>query len=405
MRLLRPDHRRRRPDGPDGRALRRPRGARRAGDRAERPGRPGRRHRAARQLPRLPRGHRRRRVRRPAGAAGRRFGVEMLQAQEVTGLRAEAEYALRHDRRRRRVRRAARCWSRPARPTAGSACPARTSLIGAGIHFCATCDGPFYRGQQVAVIGGGNSAGEESLFLARFASQVTHPGARRGADRQQDRAGEGRREPEDRRALQHRGRGVRRATASCSGVAIRDRATGATEEIASGRRLRLHRPLAEQRLAARRRSRATSHGFIVTDADAGDQPARRLRGRRCRAGQHQAGRQRRRRGRDRRAGDPRVSQGGVGRGGRGAGESTPACKRCSLAWPLAFAFGGAGAWPPRTWWGRAVRGAVTREPPVRRRAPPGQAAADGGPLPRHHQQRPGAAAPGASPLPAARSSA
>src|SRR6185436_9114367 len=51
--------------------------------------------------------------------------------------------------------------------------PGEEELIGAGVHFCATCDGPFYKGQHVAVIGGGNSAGEESLFLTRFAEKVT----------------------------------------------------------------------------------------------------------------------------------------------------------------------------------------------------------------------------------------
>lgn len=46
-------------------------------------------------------------------------------------------------------------------------------LIGAGIHFCATCDGPFYRGSaELLVAGGGNSALEEALFLTRFADQV-----------------------------------------------------------------------------------------------------------------------------------------------------------------------------------------------------------------------------------------
>ncbi|MDO4870941.1 MAG: FAD-dependent oxidoreductase [Candidatus Saccharibacteria bacterium] len=45
-------------------------------------------------------------------------------------------------------------------------------LIGKKIHFCATCDGPLYREKTVAVIGGGNSAVEEALFLSRFASRV-----------------------------------------------------------------------------------------------------------------------------------------------------------------------------------------------------------------------------------------
>ena len=46
-------------------------------------------------------------------------------------------------------------------------------LIGAGIHYCATCDGPFYKGKDIVVIGGGNSAAEEGSFLTQFASKVT----------------------------------------------------------------------------------------------------------------------------------------------------------------------------------------------------------------------------------------
>jgi len=45
--------------------------------------------------------------------------------------------------------------------------------IGAGVHYCATCDGPFYKDKRVAVVGGGNSATEESLLLTKFADKVT----------------------------------------------------------------------------------------------------------------------------------------------------------------------------------------------------------------------------------------
>ena len=51
--------------------------------------------------------------------------------------------------------------------------PGEVDFIGAGVHFCATCDGPFYRDMETLVVGGGNSGVEEGLFLTRFASRVT----------------------------------------------------------------------------------------------------------------------------------------------------------------------------------------------------------------------------------------
>ncbi len=102
----------------------------------------------------------------------RRFNVELLQAQEVVGLRDEEEskYVSTAD--------GNDYGARAVLIATGSkyrrlGVPGEDDLIGAGVHFCATCDGPFYKGEHVAVVGGGNSAGEESLFLTRFADKVS----------------------------------------------------------------------------------------------------------------------------------------------------------------------------------------------------------------------------------------
>jgi thioredoxin reductase (NADPH) len=101
----------------------------------------------------------------------RRFGVEILQAQEVTTIRVNGQY-------REVVTADGSCYGAPAVLVATGAhyrrldVPGESALIGVNLHFCATCDGPFYRDKDVMVIGGGNSAFEESLYLSRLARNV-----------------------------------------------------------------------------------------------------------------------------------------------------------------------------------------------------------------------------------------
>src|SRR5881227_2204905 len=105
-------------------------------------------------------------------AQAERFGVEILSAQEVTGVGVDGRY------KSVRTGDGQEYLAGAVLLALGSTyrrlgIPGEEDFIGAGVHFCATCDGAFYRDKEVLVIGGGNSAGEESIFLTKFASKVT----------------------------------------------------------------------------------------------------------------------------------------------------------------------------------------------------------------------------------------
>ncbi len=103
----------------------------------------------------------------------RRYGVELLQAVSVVQVSSDGEQV--------DVETATgdHYHARAALLATGSTyrrtgAPGEDELIGAGIHFCATCDGPFYKGaSRLVVLGGGNSGLEEGLFLTQFVDRVT----------------------------------------------------------------------------------------------------------------------------------------------------------------------------------------------------------------------------------------
>ena len=100
------------------------------------------------------------------------FGVEILPAQEVTKIDAQGDYKM------VATEGGDEYCAKAVLLVPGTTyrrlnVPGEEDFIGAGIHFCATCDGPFYKGQEMLVVGGGNSGVEEGLFLTKFASKVT----------------------------------------------------------------------------------------------------------------------------------------------------------------------------------------------------------------------------------------
>src|SRR5260221_6682862 len=104
----------------------------------------------------------------------RRFGVELLGAQAVRTLGVDEmrqyRYVQTADGKRYEC---SAILLAPGSRYRRLGVPGEEDFIGAGVHFCATCDGPFYRGKELAVVGGGNSAAEEGIFLTNFATRVT----------------------------------------------------------------------------------------------------------------------------------------------------------------------------------------------------------------------------------------
>jgi thioredoxin reductase (NADPH) len=110
--------------------------------------------------------------------------------------------------------------------------PSERALMGHGVSTCATCDGYFFRGHEIAVVGGGDSAMEEAVFLSKFASKVTLVHRRntlRASKIMQDKA---RANPKIAWALNSEVEEILHAGGKeVVGLRLRDATSGATREI------------------------------------------------------------------------------------------------------------------------------------------------------------------------------
>lgn len=102
-------------------------------------------------------------------AQAERFGAK-IELGEVTALTDEGEY-------KRLSTTSGDMLARAVLVATGSdykklGIPGEKKYYGRGVHYCATCDGAFYRGKRLVVVGGGNSAVQEAIFLTRFATHI-----------------------------------------------------------------------------------------------------------------------------------------------------------------------------------------------------------------------------------------
>jgi thioredoxin reductase len=128
--------------------------------------------------------------------------------------------------------------------------PSEQAFMGKGVSGCATCDGFFYRNQKVAVVGGGNTAVEEALYLANIASEVTLVHRRQQfraekimVDKLMEKVDAGKIRLQLDSVLDE----VLGDDSGVTGIRLRNVKTDQTEDIALQGRVRRHRPQAEHR--------------------------------------------------------------------------------------------------------------------------------------------------------------
>ncbi len=112
--------------------------------------------------------------------------------------------------------------------------PSEQSFMGRGVSGCATCDGFFYRGEEVCVVGGGNTAVEEALYLSNIASKVTLVHRRDKfkaepilVDKLNEKAAEGKIELKVHHTLDE----VLGDNSGVTGIRVKSTQTGATEDL------------------------------------------------------------------------------------------------------------------------------------------------------------------------------
>ncbi len=164
------------------------------------------------------------------GRQAARFGVEIVQAQEVTRIARNGEHLEVGTGDGSRYRAHTVLLATGARYRRLGV-PGEDDLIGVNVHFCATCDGAFYKGKKVLVVGGGNSGFEEGLFLTRFADKVDiieyMPTVKASAILQENVA----QNPKMSVTTNHAIKELRGSKSKLDAVIVEDRATGEIKEL------------------------------------------------------------------------------------------------------------------------------------------------------------------------------